>query len=188
MPSQSFSFTAADSALLVIDMQERFQSIIPSIAADRPVGRNNRILIESARIVGVPTLTSEQYPKGLGPTLPFLNEALAGQPRLAKTHFSCCDDAALAAKIDSMQRQCWVVCGIETHVCVLATVADLLQRGRTVVIAGDAVDSRREDCRTIALQAARDLGALIAPTESIVFRWLRNAQGDTFKRISAFVR
>ena len=184
----SFTFTTTDSGLLVIDMQERFQAAIPSISEDGQVGRNTRILIESAHILGVPTLTSEQYPKGLGATLPFLSEALAGQPQLPKTHFSCCDDLVLGAKIADLSRPVWIVCGIETHVCVLSTVADLLQRGSQVVIAGDAVDSRSADSRSMALSAARDLGALVVPTEAIVFRWLSQAQGDSFKRIRALVR
>ncbi len=188
MSRHAFAPTVANSALLVIDMQERFVPVMPSIEADGPVGRNARIMIESARILGVPTVTSEQYPKGLGNTLPFLSDALAGQQRLAKTHFSCCEDSALSEKIEALHRTWWFVCGVETHVCVLATVADLLQRGYRVGVVGDAVDSRRAECRTMALQAARDLGALILPTESIVFRWLRNAQGESFKRISALVR
>ena len=187
MKPHSFALTAANSALLVIDMQERFQMVMPSISAEGQVGKNTKILIESARALGVPALTSEQYPKGLGSTLPFLSDVLAEQPRLPKTHFSCCDDATLAAKIHDLERPWWVICGVETHVCVLATVADLLQLGHHVVIAGDAVDSRKESSRILALQAARDLGALVVPAESIVFRWLRNAQGDTFKRISALV-
>lgn len=184
----TMDLTPADSAVLLIDVQERFQTAIPDIAPDRPVGRNCRVLLESARLTGAGVLASEQYPKGLGPTLPHLVEALAGAPRLAKSHFSCCDDAAVAAAIDGMQRTWWVLCGVEAHVCVLATAADLLARGRRVVVVGDAVGSRREDCRSMALQAARDLGALVLPAETVAFRWLRRAQGDAFKAVSALVR
>jgi len=180
--------TPSGSALLLIDVQERFQAAIPSIAPDQPVGRNCRILVEGARAVGAQVLVSEQYPKGLGATLPHLAEAAGDAPRLAKTHFSCCGDPAIAAAIASAHRSWWILCGIEAHVCVLATAADLLAQGRQVVVVGDAVASRREDCRTMALQAARDLGALVLPAETVLFRWLRVAQGDAFKRISALVR
>jgi len=71
---------------------------------------------------------------------------------------------------------------------VLATAADLLAQGRKVVVVGDAVASRRDDCRTMALQAARDLGALVLPAETVLFRWLRVAQGEAFKKVSALVR
>lgn len=178
----------ADSALLVIDVQERFQTAIPAIAPDQPVGRNCRILVEGAAAVGAPVLVSEQYPKGLGATLPHVAAALGAAPRLAKTHFSCCGDPALAAAITEAHRTWWVLCGIEAHVCVLATAADLLAQGRKVVVVGDAVASRRDDCRTMALDAARDLGALVLPAETVLFRWLRIAQGDAFKKISALVR
>jgi nicotinamidase-related amidase len=180
--------TPNDSALLLIDVQERFLQAIPAIAPDQPVGRNCRILIEGARAVGVQVLASEQYPKGLGPTMPHLVEALGAQARPAKTHFSCCGDPAIAAEIGRAHRGWWILCGVEAHVCVLATAADLLAQGRKVVVVGDAVASRRDDCRTMALQAARDLGALVLPAETVLFRWLRVAQGDAFKRISALVR
>jgi nicotinamidase-related amidase len=180
--------TPANSAVLLIDVQERFQSAIPAIAPDQPVGRNCRILVEAARNVGAAVLVSEQYPKGLGATLPHLVAAAGDAPRLAKTHFSCCGDETLLAAIDGLHREWWVLCGIETHVCVLATAADLLARGRRVVVVGDAVASRRDENRTMALQAARDLGALVLPTETVAFRWLRRAQGDAFKAVSALVR
>lgn len=181
-------FTPADSALLLIDVQERFLSAIPAIAPDQPVGRNCRILIDGARAVGVQVLASEQYPKGLGPTMPHLAEALGAQARPAKTHFSCCGDPAIAAEIERAHRAWWILCGVEAHVCVLATAADLLAQGRKVVVVGDAVASRRDDCRTMALQAARDLGALVLPAETVLFRWLRVAQGEAFKKVSALVR
>lgn len=178
----------ADSAVLLIDVQDRFQSAIPGIAPDQSVGRNCRILVEAARALGSAVMVSEQYPKGLGQTLPHLVEALGDTPRQAKSHFSCCDDAGLAAGIVAAHRSWWILCGVEAHVCVLATAADLLQRGHRVVVVGDAVASRREDCRSMALDAARDLGALVLPTETVVFRWLRVAQGEVFKRVSALVR
>lgn len=184
----TMELAAADSAVLLIDVQERFQAAIPDIAPDRPIGRNCRILVEAARVCGAGVLATEQYPKGLGPTLPHLAAALGDAPRLPKTHFSCCDDPEVAAAIDGLHRTSWVVCGIEAHVCVLATVADLIARGRRVVVAGDAVGSRRDDCRMMALQAARDLGALVLPTETVAFRWLRRAQGDAFKAVSALVK
>ncbi len=183
-----FDLLPADSALLLIDVQERFQSAIPGIAADQPIGRNCRILAESAGVLGVTTLVSEQYPKGLGSTLPHLKAVLGDTPSLPKTHFSCCGDPAIAAGIESAHRTWWVLCGIEAHVCVLATAADLLAQGRRVIVVGDAVASRRADNAEMALRAARDLGALVLPTETVVFRWLREARGDAFKRISALVK
>lgn len=183
-----FDLSPANSALLLIDMQERFLPAIPAIAADQGVGRACRILVEAARALGVGVIATEQYPKGLGPTLPHLAAALGPAPRLAKTSFSCLGDDGIAAAIAAAGVRRWVLCGIEAHVCVLATVADLRARGDDVVVAGDAVASRLDGSRDMALAAARDLGALCVPAESIAFRWLRAAQGPAFKQISALVR
>jgi nicotinamidase-related amidase len=186
--TDSFDLRAADAALLLIDLQERFVPAIPAMAADQPCGRNGVILAKAARACAVPTLISEQYPKGLGTTVAWIAEAAADAPRLAKTHFSCCDDEPLLSAIDGMHRPWWILAGVEAHVCVLATAADLIARGRQVVIAADAVASRSERNRDLALAAARDLGCLVLPTETIVFRWLRQASGPAFKEISALVR
>ncbi|MCK6490077.1 MAG: isochorismatase family protein [Planctomycetes bacterium] len=183
-----FELTTANSLLLVIDVQERFQQAIPAIAPDQDCGRNCRILIEAARLLGVPVLFSEQYPKGLGATLPELRAAAPGGERHEKTHFSCLDDPALKARLLDDPRTHVVVCGVEAHVCVLATVADLAAHGKWAVVASDAVASRRPASCEQALLAMRQLGALVVPTESAVFRWQRQAGVGQFKAISALVR
>ncbi len=182
-----FALTPASSALLVIDVQERFLPAIPAIGADAPSGLALAALVAGAQLLNVPTLISEQYPKGLGATLPHVLPVPSPQ-RHAKTHFSCLDDAALAAAIAGLHRQHVVVCGIEAHVCVLATVADLLANGADVVVAADAVASRKEAHRDHALAAMRDLGALVLPVESILFRWQRQAGVGVFKTLSALVK
>jgi nicotinamidase-related amidase len=183
-----FDLDPAGSALLVIDVQERFLPAIPAIAADQPVGRNCGILLAAARLLAVPTLISEQYPQGLGATLPHLLAAHPAARRLAKTHFSCSDDPALAEALDAPRRRHVVLCGIEAHVCVLATAADLRARGVQVVVAGDAVASRDPAHRDLALAALRDLGALVVPVESVVLRWQRQAGVGCFKQLSALIR
>lgn len=183
-----FDLDAAGSALLVIDVQERFLPAIPGIAADQPVGRNCGILLAAARLLAVPAIISEQYPKGLGATLPHLVAAHPEARRLAKTHFSCAGDAALLAAIEGLQRPQLVLCGIEAHVCVLATAADLLARGCAVVVAGDAIASRDPTSRDLATGALRDLGALVVPSESVVLRWQRQAGVGCFKQLSALIR
>lgn len=180
---------AADaSALLVIDVQERFLKAVPAIAADQPCGRNCRILLQTAGLLGIPRLISEQYPAGLGPTLPHLVEAAPEVPRLGKMHFSCAEDPGLAAAIDRLGRRQIVIAGIEAHVCVLTTAADLLARGYRVVIAGDAIASRDPSHVVMAIAAARDLGALVLPCETIAMRWQRQAGVGSFKAISHLIR
>ena len=182
------NFTPATSALLLIDVQVRFLGAIPSIAPDGAVGKACRILLAGAGLLGVPTVISEQYPQGLGATLPHLLAAAPAAARLAKTHFSAVEDEALLAALDRLDRSTVVLAGVEAHVCVLATCADLLARGRRVVIAADAIDSRQATHRDLAIQAMRDLGALVLPVESILFRWQRQAGVGAFKAISALVR
>lgn len=183
-----FDFAATSSALLVVDVQERFLPVIPTIAADQPVGRACGILLAAARLLAIPTIISEQYPKGLGPTLPHLMVAHPEARRMAKTYFSCSEDAALQEAIDHLGRKHIVLCGIEAHVCVLATAADLITRGFTVVIAGDAIASRDPANRDLAIGAMRDLGALVVPSESVVLRWQRQAGIGCFKQLSALIR
>jgi nicotinamidase-related amidase len=184
----SFDLSPADSALVLIDMQERFLPVIPAMAADQGCGRNCRILLEVARLLSVPTTITEQYPKGLGPTLPFLIQAHPGALRFEKMHLSCGDEPALRAHVDALDRANVVLCGVETHVCVLHTAADLLARGRNVVIAADAVASRKDMHRDQALAAMRELGALLVPMESIAMRWQRVAGTPTFKALSALIK
>lgn len=184
----AFSLVPARSALLLIDVQERFVHAVPSIAEDQPVGKNLRILLSAAQLLGVPTLISEQYPAGLGPTLPFLVAAAPQAPRQAKLHFSCMDEPALRQTIEAIDRPQWVLCGIETHVCVLQTAADLLAAGKEVVVVGDAVASRQAAHRDQALAALAHLGALVVPGEAVAMRWTRVAGTPLFKQISALIR
>lgn len=178
----------AASALLVIDVQERFLKVVPSIAADQPCGRNLRILLQAAAWLNVPRLLSEQYPAGLGATLPHLIEVAPEVPRLPKMHFSCAEDPALAGAIDRLGRRQLVLAGIEAHVCVLTTAADLVARGYAVVIAGDAIASRDPTHVPMAIAALRDLGALVVPTETIVMRWQRQAGVGHFKALAQLIR
>jgi len=185
----TFQFDAATSELLIIDVQERFVAAIPGISADQPVGRALAILIAGARLLNVETRFSEQYIKGLGPTLPHLLAAAdPSASRYEKLHFSCLDDPGLGPALNQHPERTLIVAGIETHVCVLGTVADARAQGRNVIVAADAVASRDQRNRDHALTAMRDLGALILPVESILFRWQRCAGNATFKAISALVR
>ena len=188
MATNRLDLDAASSALLVIDVQERFLKVVPAIAGDQVVGRNCRILLQAAGLLQIPRLLSEQYPAGLGPTLAHIIEAAPDVPRLAKMHFSCAEDPALALAIDQLGRQQFVLAGIEAHVCVLTTAADLMSRGYQVVIAGDAIASREPSHVTMAIAALRDLGALVLPTETIVMRWQRQAGVGCFKALAQLIR
>lgn len=181
-----FDLTTANASLLLIDLQDRFQSVIPAIAPDQPIGRQARILRDGATLLNLPITISEQYPKGLGATLPHL--VTPGAAVFPKTHFSCVEDPALKEHLADSQRTHVIIAGIEAHVCVLGTVADLIASGRWVVVAADAVASRDPTHAAWALEAMRSLGALTLPVESILFRLQRQAGVGAFKPLSALVR
>lgn len=172
------------TALLVIDIQER---ILKVINENERVVDNALKLIKGFQILELPVLYTEQYPKGLGPTVSVLKEAL-GTSAAVKTTFSCSGaDNLFPTLINSDLRQL-AICGIESHVCVQQTVMDLLANGFQVNVAADAVSSRRELDYKIALDRMNKQGAEITTTESILFELLEKSGTEEFKAISKLVK
>jgi nicotinamidase-related amidase len=172
-----------DTALLVVDVQEK---LTPLIADHRRVVWNVRRLIDGAKALGMPVVATEQYPKGLGPTVPELAQRLGEVP--AKLTFSCGGCAAIFEDLQSRGLFKLLVCGIEAHVCVQQTVLDLMSHGWRVYVAVDAVGSRRSlDART-ALARMDSSGAVLTTTEAALFEWCRVAGTPEFKEISRLVR
>ncbi len=174
--TNSLLASAADSALVVIDIQERLAAAMPpeTLAA---VIRNTRILMQAAELLGIPVLVTEQYPKGLGHTVADLP---AAGTRIEKTRFSC-------GALDVIGRSQLILAGMEAHVCVLQSALEL-QATHHVFVAADAVCSRRAENRENALKRMRAAGVTVTNTESVVFEWLRDARHEHFKAISALVR
>lgn len=186
---RDFDLDPATACGLIIDVQERFVPAIPAIGPDGSALKPLTNLIAGLALLDVPLVISEQVPDKLGPTIePVRAAAPAATPVLAKQHFSCLDDAALRDAINATAAEVVIVAGIEAHVCVLATVDDLLRRGFRVVVVDDAVASRNPDHRTSAIAALRDLGALVVPCESVLFRLQRIASGDRFRALSRLVK
>ncbi len=183
MPRSPGLMSRDNTALLVIDMQER---LLPAICDGRRIAWNCGRLIDGARILGLPVVGTEQYPKGLGPTVPELAERLGNVP--AKLLFSCREcEAALQPLLDAGRHKL-LVCGVEAHVCVQQTVYDLLAAGWEVYVAADAVGSRTEfDART-ALGRMASGGAVVTSTEAALFEWCERAGTPEFKRIAQLVR
>jgi nicotinamidase-related amidase len=168
------------TALVVIDVQEAFRKAVDHF---EDVARNTAILIQGARILGLPLVVSEQYPKGLGETVPEVARHLDGVPRLEKVVFS----AACAEGFDLAGREQALVCGIEAHVCVSQTVHDLLARGIDVQVAADAVSSRSAENRELGLAKMEHAGAVRTSTETALFELLGRAGTDEFKAIQKLV-
>lgn len=177
--------SAAQSCLLVVDMQAR---LVPSMAAPRTVVDNARILIEAATRLNVPLLVSEQYPRGLGPTIPELATLVPADLKVEKMHFSCIGDTNFAARFRAIGRRQAIVAGVEAHVCVLQTVEDLLASGTETFVVADATSSRTEKNHAAAMERLRGAGARIVTTEMVVFEWLAKAGTPEFKELSALIK
>lgn len=178
-----YLLSAEDCMLLVIDIQERLYQAMEKDFRETFL-KNGVILLEAAQVFGMPVVVSEQYPKGLGSTLDEVQGRIAGVPRLEKISFSCCRDQAIRERINGLSRKNVIVCGIETHVCVFQTVIDLLMAGYRVVVADDAVCSRRAHDRLTALSEMAKSGARICSTEMIAFMLLERAGTPAFKQLS----
>jgi nicotinamidase-related amidase len=177
------------ATLLVIDIQERLAPAMPPEAMSHLI-RNTRIAIEAARRLGLPIVVSEQYVKGLGPTIAPIAEALAtaSPHRFEKLAFSACATAEFARLWTELGRDQWIVCGMETHVCVWQSVRDLRARGASVHVLSDAVSSRTNGNWRIGLELARDAGAVVTSTETAVFDLLHEAGGEDFKALSKLIK
>jgi nicotinamidase-related amidase len=175
--------SAADTGLLVIDVQAKLVPLIPG--ADRLV-RNIAFLIDAARVLGMPVQATEQYPKGLGPTVPPLAERLPDRPE--KVAFSCCAIPAVVENFRAAGRPKLLLAGMETHVCVQQTALDLLALDFRVYVAADAVASRFAVDHAQALQRLAQAGAVVTTSESAVFEWVGAAGTPTFKQVSRLVQ
>ena len=179
----------ASSLVLVVDIQEKLARAMPEQGFNE-LKRAAKILLESASALSVPTLATEQYPAGLGSTVPELQEALSGLGTqvLPKLEFSAVEAPGFTAAFAKLPVRSVIVLGMETHVCVFQTVRELCLRGLSVHVPFDGVLSRRDDHKQLGLELCRNAGATITSAETIAFDWLRVASGDAFKRISKVVR
>lgn len=171
----------ATSLLCVVDIQERLLAVMP--AADQVVSRSLR-LTTAAGLLNVPTILTEQYPKGLGRTPASLAASLP--PPIEKTSFSCCGCGAFEQAIPRAT-EAVVLCGLETHVCITQTALDLLAAGYGVFIAVDAVSSRHAIDHDIGLRRLEAAGVILTTTEAILFEWCRSADHTAFQAIRKLV-
>lgn len=170
------------SFLLVVDVQER---LLPAVEQPEQIEKAVCELIQIANQLGVPCLYSEQYPKGLGRTSAAVLEALGpSAPRIEKLSFSCLGEPAAAQQLGEVDRPQAVICGMETHVCVLQTAMDLKAQGWEVYVVADAVSSRTQANKTLALERMRQEGIRIISAEMVIFEWMERAGTDDFRSIS----
>jgi nicotinamidase-related amidase len=174
------------AVVLVVDVQSRLTPAMPEDTLARVV-KYGRALVGAAKELGIPVIATEQYPKGLGETIPELKEVLPAPP-LVKMHFSCGADPGFAAALEKTGRRQVIVCGMEAHVCVFQTTRDLVGMGYDVHVCADAVSSRFEVHRQSGLDLCRQAGAVITNAESAIFDLLHVSGTPEFKKVSALVR
>lgn len=177
----------AQPVLVVTDVQERLFGAMDAERRDEMV-RNLKILLTAARRLATPIVVTEQYPKGLGRTLPELRVLLDEAPAIEKTSFSACGAPGFAERLSSLAADPVILTGVEAHVCVLMTALDLLGRGHRVSIVADAVCSRRPGTMDVGLAQARQAGAVITSTETVVFQLLGTSDTDAFREVSKLLR
>jgi nicotinamidase-related amidase len=175
--------SATNSRLLIVDVQDK---LLPPIANGPRLVHNCRRLIDGAKIVSVPVYGTEQYPQGLGPTTAEL--ATRMDPRVEKVIFSCAAVLGWGQAADvTDEREQVVVAGMETHVCVMQTVLDLIAGGFRVYVPVDAVGSRGELDAKVALERMAASGATLTTVESVLFEWCEKAGTPEFKQIQKLI-
>ncbi|HEY3326349.1 MAG TPA: hydrolase [Novimethylophilus sp.] len=175
-----------ESQLVIVDVQERLCSSMEQQALGITI-RNCTILLQAAKLLAVPALYTEQYSKGLGATLPELAQWLQPATPVEKTSFSCCEESDFCVRLDDTRPQV-VLAGMESHICILQTALQLQEMGRCVFVPEDAVLSRNPASKANAMHRLRQAGIIVTNTESVVFEWLRVAEGDAFRQISRLIR
>ena len=175
---------SSESVLTVIDMQTR---LVPAMQAPARTIRNTRTLLAGAEEMGVPILVTEQYPEGLGPTVPELHLPDTAQV-LPKMHFACMEDAGFAAALKALDRRQVVIAGMEAHICVVQTAASLIEAGYEVFVVSDATASRTLESEAACIARLTAIGAGIVTTEMVIFEWLGRAGTPAFKKMLAHVK
>lgn len=169
------------AVVVVVDVQEGFR---PAVREFDAVATNVGKLVQGANALGVPVRASEQYPKGLGNTVPEVAEHLNGVEPVAKTCFSALE----ADGFDTGGRSQAIVCGIESHICVWQTARDLLGRGVEVHIARDGVTSRTEENRELGIELVERAGGHPTSVEAALFDLLGAAGSDEFKAVQRIIK
>ncbi|MDH4201673.1 MAG: hydrolase [Phycisphaerae bacterium] len=177
--------TIENACLVIVDIQEK---LLPVMANPEQVMKNTAVLIQIAQALDIPILWCQQVPKALGPTVAELSSLLEGAEPIDKSTFSCGGDEAFMKRIDELQSQTAIICGIESHVCVFQTAMDLIQHGLYVHVVADATSSRTNENKHIGLQRMAKEGAVITSTEMLLFELLRDSKHPKFRELAKLIK
>jgi nicotinamidase-related amidase len=174
-----------NTILLVIDMQGKLAHMMHE---KETLFQNVRKMIQGAQIMNIPVIWIEQYPQGLGPTIPEVAELLTGLKPVAKITFNSCSNQEFMQVLTQLGRKQLLITGMETHVCVYQTVMGLLNLDYEVHIVADAVSSRTEQNKKIGIEKMKDGGAQVTSTETALFELMKIAEGEIFKEVLKVVK
>jgi len=177
--------TIENSILVVIDIQNSLARVMHE---KETLVKNLQKIIKGTTILDIPMIVTEQDPEKLGPTIPEISSLMDTISPIPKSSFSCCGEALFVRKLESIKRTQILVVGIESHVCVYQTTADLIRMGYDVHIVTDCISSRTTDNRTLGIERMRDEGAKLTGTEMALFELLKIAGGDRFREISRLIK
>ena len=174
-----------DVAVVLVDVQEKF---VPMLFQRERMVRNCTLLIKAARVMGLPIVVAEQYPQGLGQTVPELREAMGRIKPIEKMTFSTFGCGEFASALEETERNQLLICGIESHVCVIQTVMDALERDYEVFVSMDAVTSRTQLNWEAGVRRVRSLGGILVTTEMAIFELLHTAEAPEFREVQGFIK
>ena len=175
-----------DSLVLIIDVQDK---LLNAVFNKEQVEKKSAIIAEAAKILGIPVVVTEQYPKGLGNTIPAVKDALAEDTEIfEKTAFSALNNEEILEAIQKHNKKQILIFGIETHICVSQTTAAFRELGYEVSVIKDACGSRAEEEYLAGLERMKDNGAYIITTEIALFEWLKGAKHPNFKAVQALIK
>jgi nicotinamidase-related amidase len=169
--------------LAVVDVQG---SLIDTMAEHTAIVENLKALLKVAQLLDLPILATEQ--ERLGEIIPELQGLLSGSPKFQKLSFSCCGDSSFLKKLRQLRRKTVILCGIETHICVLQTVLDLLKLHYRVVVVKDATSSHAPIDRDTAIERMENAGSIITTTEALIYELTEKAGTEEFRRILEIVK
>ena len=174
-----------DTALVVIDVQEK---LFRFINEKEKLAKNLQTLLKGTSILEIPVILTEQNPAGLGPTIAEIAELVPEVKRIAKFSFSCCDERLFMQELEATNRRKILIAGIETHICVYQTAAEMKNLGYHVQIVADCVSSRTTANNNIGLERLKAEGAVLTSVEMVLFELLKTAKSTKFKEIQKIIK
>ena len=172
-------------ALIVVDVQGKLAQMMYE---KELLFKNIQILIKAAKILNIPILWCQQVPKALGPTIPELTELLKDNEPIDKSSFSCYRDENFKSKLQNLNKEQFIICGIETHICIYQTAKDLFDNGLNVNVISDAVSSRILANKQVALNRLAAEGITISSIEMVLFELLKTAKHPNFREIAKLIK